>query len=416
MTPLPLEEDRFAAFRHPAYARYFLARFFSYFALQVVIVAVGWQVYDLTRDPFDLGLVGLIQFAPALLLILATGSVADSYSRRGIILVCDLIIAAAVFALAAMTAMGMTSVLPIFAVLLVIGIARAFLGPAAQALAPNLVPPKDLPNAVAWNSSSWQTASVVGPVVGGLLYGFGALVPYVAGCIMLLTAAILIFMVPAQPRRVEREKQSWNTLMAGFRYIRHERVVFGAISLDLFAVLLGGAVALMPVYARDILELGPIGLGLLRASPGVGAILMAIYLASFPIRRGAGVKMFVGVGLFGLATIAFGLSTNLPLSLIALAALGAADTISVYVRESLIQLWTPNHLLGRVSAVNSVFIGASNELGEFRAGTMAAFIGPVAAVTFGGVAAVGVAVLWAVGFPELRRIQSLDRERERAAG
>ena len=200
--------------------------------------------------------------------------------------------------------------------------------------------------------------------------------------------------------------------MAGFRYIRRERVVFGAISLDMFAVLLGGAIALMPVYARDILELGPVGLGLLRASPGVGAVLMALYLASRPIKTGAGIKMFIGVGLFGLTTIIFGLSTNVEVSLLALACLGAADTISVYVRQTLIQLWTPDELLGRVSAVNMVFIGASNELGEFRAGTMAAFIGPVAAVTLGGVAAVGVAGLWAWMFPQLRTIQTLERERK----
>ncbi len=405
-------DDRFAAFRHTAYARYFFARFLSYFALQIVIVSVGWQIYDLTRNPFDLGLVGLIQFAPALVLILVTGSVADRFSRRGIILGCDIVEAGCVLGLALMTWHGLVSPLPIFAVLLVMGIARAFLGPAAQALAPNLVPAKDLPNAVAWNSSAWQTAGVVGPVVGGLLYGLGPLVPYVTGVVLLLMAATAIFLVPAQPRRVSREKQDWNSLMAGFRYIRRERVVFGAISLDMFAVLLGGAIALMPVYARDILDLGPIGLGLLRASPGVGAVLMALYLASRPIRTGAGIKMFIGVGLFGLTTIVFGLSTNLPLSLLALACLGAADTISVYVRQTLIQLWTPDELLGRVSAVNMVFIGASNELGEFRAGTMAAFIGAVPAVTLGGVAAVGVAGLWAWMFPQLRKIETLERERK----
>ena len=248
--------DRFAAFRHRAYARYFFARFLSYFALQIVIVAVGWQIYDLTRDPFDLGLVGLIQFAPALLLILVTGSVADRFSRRGIILSCDLVEAVCVIALAIMTWHGLTSPLPVFVVLLVMGIARAFLGPAAQALAPNLVPAKDLPNAVAWNSSAWQTAGVVGPVVGGLLYGLGPLVPYVTGVVFLLMAATAIFLVPAQPRRVSREKQDWTSLMAGFRYIRRERVVLGAISLDMFAVLLGGAIALMPVYARDVLDAG----------------------------------------------------------------------------------------------------------------------------------------------------------------
>ena len=203
--------------------------------------------------------------------------------------------------------------------------------------------------------------------------------------------SVFIYLVPRPPRRVSREPQSWDSLMAGFRYIRKEPIVLGAISLDLFAVLLGGAVALMPVFARDILELGPTGLGLLRASPGIGAIVMAVYLASRPIRKSVGLKMFVSVGLFGLATVAFGFSTNLPVSLIALACIGAFDTVSVYVRQSLVQLWTPDELLGRVSAVNSVFVGASNELGDFRAGAMAALLGPVFAVTFGGLAAIGIA-------------------------
>ncbi|MBW3096786.1 MFS transporter [Pseudohoeflea coraliihabitans] len=412
MAASPPSDDRYAAFRHRAFNFYFAARFLSGFALETIIVAVGWQIYDLTRDPFDLGLVGLIQFLPALVLLLATGSAADRYSRRGIILIADLIMASGAAALLVLTWNGLTSVLPIFAVLLVFGVARAFLGPAAQALAPNLVPARDLPNAVAWNSSAWQTASVVGPVAGGLLYGIGPSIPYFAGAAMLLAAGILIWQVPRQPRRMNREPQSWSSLLAGFRYIRRERVVLGAISLDLFAVLLGGAVAMMPVYARDILVLGPVGLGLLRASPGIGAILMAVYLASRPIRRAAGVKMFIAVGLFGLATLIFGLSTSLPLSLLALILLGAADTISVYVRQSLVQLWTPDELLGRVSAVNMVFVGASNELGDFRAGSMAAVIGPVLAVTLGGLSAFGIAGLWAYAFPELRRIQSLDRDRE----
>jgi len=412
----PVKDDRFAAFRHTAWANYFAGRFLSSLALEIITVSVGWQIYDITRDPLDLGLIGLIQFMPALVLILVTGSVADRYGRRTIILISELVMALGALGILFLTARGLTSVLPIFAIILILGIARAFLAPAAQALAPNLVPARDLPNSVAWNSTSWQVASVFGPVAGGLLYGIGPLVPYLIGLLILLISAAFIYRVPRPPRRISHEPQSWDSLMAGFRYIRKEPIVLGAISLDLFAVLLGGAVALMPVFARDILELGTTGLGLLRASPGVGAIFMAIYLASKPVRKFVGVKMFVSVGLFGIATVAFGFSTNLPLSLLALTCIGAFDTVSVYVRQSLVQLWTPDELLGRVSAVNSVFVGASNELGDFRAGAMAALLGPVFAVTFGGFAAVGIATTWAYVFPELRKIQSLDRERLSTSG
>jgi Arabinose efflux permease len=415
MTPGSPTDDRFAAFRHRPFAYYFASRFLSAFASEAAVVAVGWQIYDLTRDPFDLGLIGLIVFAPSLLLILVTGSVADRFGRRSIMLICEIVIALCIGALAFLAIRGLTSVAPVFMIMLVIGIARAFHGPAAQALAPNLVPARDLPNAIAWNSMAWQTASVVAPVTGGLLYGLAAPVPYLVATAMLVLAAAAIVAVPKQPRRARGEPPTWTSLLAGFGYIWREKVVLGAISLDLFAVLVGGAVALMPVFARDVLELGPAGLGWLRAAPGIGSIVMAIFLASRPIRRHAGMKMFVAVGLFGIATVVFGLSKNPLVSISALAVLGAVDTISVYVRQSLVQLWTPDELLGRVSAVNSVFVGASNELGEFRAGTMAAFIGPVPAVVIGGIGAVVIAVAWAAGFPQLRRIQTLDRDREMAA-
>lgn len=415
MTPGSPTDDRYAAFRHRPFALYFVSRFLSAFAAEAAIVAVGWQVYDLTRDPFSLGLIGLVLFMPALALILVTGSVADRFGRRSIMLISELVIAGCIVALAAMTIAGLTSVVPIFVILFVIGVARAFLGPASQALAPNLVPASDLPNAIAWNSMSWQMASVVAPVAGGLLYGVGAPVPYIVAAVLLAAACLAIAAVPKQPRRANTEAADWASLVGGFAYIWRQKVVLGAISLDLFAVLVGGAVALMPVFARDVLDLGPAGLGWLRAAPGIGAIAMAVLLASKPIRRQAGMKMFVAVGLFGVATIVFGLSTSLPVSILALAGLGAVDTVSVYVRQSLVQLWTPDELLGRVSAVNSVFVGASNELGEFRAGTMAAFIGPVPAVVLGGAGAVVIAVVWALGFPQLRRIQTLDRDREIAA-
>ncbi|PWV98263.1 putative MFS family arabinose efflux permease [Hoeflea marina] len=409
---LPLSAaDKYAAFRHRPFLFYFLARFLSGFGMQIVSVAVGWQIYDMTRNPFDLGLVGLIQFMPALVLILFTGAAADRYGRRTIMLLCEAVIALGSVALIALTWHGTTSPLPIFAVLLVIGISRAFFAPASSALAPNLVPAQDLPNAIAWNSTAWQTATIVGPVAGGLLYGIAPIAPYVTSLSLFALAILAISLVLKQPRRNRSQAQSWTTLMAGFDYIWRQKVVLGAVSLDMFAVLLGGAIALMPVFARDVLELGPSGLGWLRASPGIGAIAMAILLASRPIRHNAGMKMFIAVGVFGAGTVVFGLSKSLPLSMAALIVMGAADMISVYVRQSLVQLWTPDELRGRVSAVNSVFIGASNELGEFRAGSMAALIGPVAAVTIGGAGTLIVALAWSFGFPVLRRIQSLDKER-----
>jgi MFS family permease len=404
----PHLDDRYAAFRHSSYLRFWVARFFMTFATQIVSVAVGWQVYDLTRDPFDLGLVGLVQFAPALLLVLVTGAVADRFGRRFVMGLASLLETGCAAALLYLSYRGLTSVAPVFAVLLVFGIARAFFGPASASLVANLVPAKDFANAVAWNSSAWQTATIVGPVAGGLLYGLASEAAYGTAAAMMGIASLLIFSIPKPQQHTETERPSLETIFAGFRYIRSEKVVLGAISLDLFAVLLGGAVALLPVYARDILELGPWGLGLLRAAPGIGAIGVAIWLAGHPIRDHAGIIMFVFVGLFGVFTAIFGLSTLPWLSIVALALLGAADMISVYIRETLIQLWTPDRVRGRVNAVNMVFVGASNELGEFRAGTMAAMIGTVPAVVLGGVGAIGVAGLWAWLFPELRKARRLD--------
>ncbi|MGQ2908037.1 MAG: MFS transporter [Aliihoeflea sp.] len=401
-------DDRYAAFRHSSYLRFWVARFFMTFATQIVSVAVGWQVYDLTRDPFDLGLVGLVQFAPALLLVLVTGAVADRFGRRLVMGLASLLEMGCAAALLWLSVRGLGSAAPVFAVLLVFGVARAFFGPASASLVANLVPPKDFANAVAWNSSAWQTATIVGPVAGGLLYGLASEAAYGTAAAMMGIASLLIFSIPKPKQHTETERPSLETIFAGFRYIRSEKVVLGAISLDLFAVLLGGAVALLPVYARDILELGPWGLGLLRAAPGIGAIGVAIWLAGHPIRDHAGIIMFVFVGLFGVFTAIFGLSTIPWLSIVALALLGAADMISVYIRETLIQLWTPDRVRGRVNAVNMVFVGASNELGEFRAGTMAAMIGTVPAVVLGGIGAVGVAGLWAWLFPELRKARRLD--------
>jgi MFS family permease len=410
MTPDPTttSDQRYAAFRHSAFLRFWAARFLATFATQIVSVAVGWQVYDLTRDPFDLGLVGIVQFLPALLLVLVTGAVSDRFGRRLIMGLSTGVEALCALALLFFTLRGLTGVGPIFAVLAVFGVARAFLGPAAASLVANLVPKVDFANAVAWNSSAWQTATIVGPVAGGLLYGLSAEMAYSFATLLMAAATLLAFSIPKPAQREPTEKPSLETLFAGFRYIWREKVVLGAISLDLFAVLLSGAFALLPVYARDILELGPWGLGLLRAAPGIGALTVAVWLTGHPIRDHAGIVMFFFVAMFGVFTVVFGVSTIPWLSIVALAMLGATDMVSVYVRETLIQLWTPDEVRGRVNAVNMVFVGASNELGEFRAGTMAALIGTVPAVVFGGVGAVAVAGLWAVIFPELRRIRHLQ--------
>jgi MFS family permease len=401
-------DDRFAAFRHRSYTLFFFARFLAAFATQIISVSVGWQMYDETGNTLYLGLIGLVQFLPALLLILVTGSVTDRYNRRMIVSVCLAVSSLCAAALLAITLLDAFVPILVFAVLTVFGIERAFMGPAVQSLSPNLVPEKDLANSFAWNSSSWQTASIVGPVAGGLLYGIGPDIAYTVALAFMIGGSVLVAMIPKPAQRTSSEPRSWAYIMAGFGFISREKVVLGAISLDLFAVLLGGAVALMPVFAAEILVLGPIGLGLLRAAPGIGAIAMAIYLASFPIKHHSGVAMFAGVAVFGAATVVFGLSETAWVSILALAAMGAGDMISVYVRETLIALWTPDEVRGRVNAVNSVFIGASNELGEFRAGTMAHVIGAVPAVVIGGIGTLFVSLAWAGMFPSLRKIDTLE--------
>ena len=385
-----------------------MSRFLASFAVQIISVSVAWQVYDLTRDPFDLGLVGILQFAPSLLLVLVTGAASDRYGRRLIMAICEAIEALCALALLYFTLTGSTSVLPIFVVLVVIGTARAFFGPAAASLAANLVPEEIFANAVSWNSSAWQVASIVGPVAGGLLYGLSAEAAYSVAAIMLAVSAFAIMAIPKPKQHSTMHGNTLETILGGFRYIFREKIVLGAVSLDLFAVLLGGAVALLPVYARDILVLGPWGLGMLRAAPGVGAVLIALWLAGHPIRDHAGYILFIAVALFGVFTIVFGVSTIPWLSIGALVMLGAADGISVYVREVLIQLWTPDALRGRVNAVNMVFVGASNELGEFRAGMMASGFGAVTAVVFGGIGTIAVAIIWASTFPALRKARSLQ--------
>lgn len=399
---------RFAAFRYPGFTAYWGALLCVTFAVQIQTVSVGWQVYDLTRDPFDLGLIGLSQFLPALLLVLVTGAVADRFPRRRIMALCLAVEAACSAGLLLLTLRGLASPVPVFVLLAVFGTARAFYNPARQALLPNLVPPQVLGNAIASNTTFNKLATIAGPVTGGLLYAVSPYLAYGVVGLLFLVAAGFVARIPKPPLRSAGRAASWESLSAGFRYIWREKVVLGAISLDLFAVLLGGAVALMPVYARDILAIGPAGLGVLQAGPAVGAIGMGFVLMMRPIADHAGRVLFVSVAVFGLGTLVFAFSTTLWLSVLALVVLGAADMVSVYVRNTLVQLWTPDALRGRVNAVNSVFIGASNELGGFRAGSMAALIGPVAAVAVGGAGTLAVAALWTRWFPDLRRIRRLS--------
>jgi MFS family permease len=352
--------------------------------------------------------VGLVQFLPPLLLVLVTGLAADAFNRRYIIALCLAVEAGCAAALLVFTMSSPSVVWPVFIILAVLGVARAFLNPAADALAPNLVPRQAIAHAISLNSMMWQLGTVAGPVAGGLLYGLSGEAAYGTALALVAAGAGFVLAIGRVRQPAHATETSLDTLLAGFRFIKSERIVLGAISLDLFAVLLGGAVALLPVYARDILETGPWGLGLLRAAPGIGAILVALYLARFSIRDRAGIILFIFVAGFGLATTTFGLSTWVPLSIAALAVAGACDMVSVYVRETLLQLWTPDEVRGRVNAVNRVFVGASNELGEFRAGMVAAWLGAVTAVVMGGIGTVIVAGLWARIFPELRRARSLD--------
>lgn len=390
-----------AVFQSRDYCLYLSARFLSALAIQIQNVAVGWLVYDITRDPFALGLVGLASFLPAVALALFTGHTADRYDRRKILVLCYLVTLATSAGLLAIATSGMRHTGLIYALLLIFGISRAFANPAGQALVPNLVAPEQLGNAIAWNSTAWQTATIAGPALGGLFYYFGASVAFGAATACFLVCVVLFGLMRSrsQPRPSDA---TWETLIAGIRFIRSRPAIFGAISLDLFAVLLGGATALLPIYARDILQVGPGGLGLLRSMPAVGALLVALWLAQRPLQSRSGLRMFQGVAFFGVATIGFGLSTNIVLSCVFLFVLGAADMISVFVRSTLVQYDTPDAMRGRVAAVNSVFIGASNELGEFESGAVAAAIGTVPAVVVGGVGTLIVCGLWMRWFPALR--------------
>jgi MFS family permease len=395
-------------FAHRSFLRFWVARLASVFAYQMQAVAVGWQIYALTGSVLDLGLVGLAQFLPSVALLLVVGHVADRYDRRRIVALCQVVEAGAAATLVLLTVSDEISEYAIFALVAVIGAARAFEMPTQQTLLPALVPARLLSRAVAANATAGQTAIVLGPALGGLLYVAGPATVYALCATLFLVASAVSVSLRIERRPPRREPPTPATLFAGIAFLRRNRALLGAISLDLFAVLLGGAAALFPVYARDILHTGPWGLGLLRSAPAVGALGTAVWLAHHPVRRRAGAMMFGGVAVFGVATIVFGLSRSLVLSLAVLVVLGAADMISVVVRQSLVQLRTPDAMRGRVSAVNSMFIGASNQLGEFESGLTAAWFGTVPSVVIGGIGTLLVAALWTRIFRELARIDSLD--------
>ncbi|MDB5367935.1 MAG: permease of the major facilitator superfamily protein [Rhodospirillales bacterium] len=400
-------------FAHRDFVFYYLQRVFNSVAIQMQSVAIGWQIYDITGRAIDLGFVGLALFAPALLLMLVTGHAADRFDRRNILLACFAVEATCCAGLSWMSAQGMTSPLPIYLILIVFGSARAFVAPASNALATNLVPRAALPSAIAWTSSSWQLATIGGPALGGFAYAYagGAEGVYAIAAALVIAGIVTASMIRPRGRpdtQSSEDEGTWSRAIAGLRFIRSRPAVLGAVTLDMVAVLCGGATALLPIFARDVLGTGPEGLGLLRGSPAIGALAIAILLATRPLGRRAGATMLIAVIVYGAMTILFGLSRSLPLSMFALALLGAADMFSVNVRSSLIQLATPDRMRGRVGAANAVFIGASNELGELRAGFMAAWLGAVPAVVIGGIGTILITSTWALLFPALGRVDRLS--------
>ena len=405
-----------AAFRHIDFALYELERVFIVAALEMLSVAVGWQVYEITRRPLDLGFVGMAQFLPNVFLFLIAGHAADRFNRKNLLLICNLGFALCCALLIEITWHGGHSVRPIYGVLVLLGIVRSFNSPAGRSLLPLLVPREVFPNAVAWNATMFQAATILGPALGGFLYAIfrnpaGVYATAVGAC-GVATVALIRIRIRASDR--PRENFTYRTVLAGLHYISTHKLILGAISLDLFAVLLGGAVALLPVYAREILRTGPWGLGLLRAAPGAGAAMMAILLAYRPLQRRVGKIMLLCVAGFGVFTIVFGVSRSLPLSLVSLLLVGASDMISVVVRGTLVQIATPDAVRGRVNAVDMIFIGASNELGEFESGITAHWLGTVHAVILGGVGTLVVVALWAWMFPELREANKLTLLQEPA--
>ena len=398
------------------YLFFWASRWVGGLGQQIQSVAMGWMVYDLSRaqglsigaSAFNVSLIGLVTFAPLFFLALPAGETADRYDRRKVLMVCYVGEMLAVAVLVAATLMQAASVPLLLGVAVVFGASRSFFSPATTALGPMLVPRELLPRAIAWNSLAWQSASIAGPAVGGILIGFSPGVAFEVTLGLYIAAALLVLMIRQNTKPTVQAGSRWALVKEGLAYVWSTKIVFGAISLDLAAVILGGATALLPAFAKDILHAGPQGFGLLRSGPAIGGATVAFYLAARPIRSKAGIKMLTGVAIYGAATLVFGLSKNIWLSVAALAVLGGADMLSVYVRQTLVQLVTPDHMRGRVAAVSGLFISASNELGEFESGLVARFLGPVGAAVFGGVGALIATGLWATLFPALRKADRLE--------
>jgi len=396
--------------QHRAFVQFWCARVASGFGFQMLSVAVGWQIYAITGRAFDLGLIGLVQFIPSVLLALPAGHVADQFERRRVVLAGLVVEWTAIVLLAALTLLGRIHETGVLLLVFAIGVAKAFESPSMQSLLPALVPPAILPRAVAVSGAAFQMAMILGPAVGGLLYVAGPGVVYLGATALYLVAAAMMAMLRYEQAPPKREPATLKTLFAGVHFIRERKDVLGVISLDLFAVLLGGVTSLLPIFARDILRTGPWGLGLLRAAPAVGALLMSLWLAKHDLQRRVGMTMFASVAGFGVATLVFAVSSSLWLSLASLFALGAFDMVSMVIRGSLVQLDTPDAMRGRVNAVNSIFINTSNQLGEFESGMLAAWLGAVGSAVVGGLGALAVVGLWMAMFPGLRRRQSLHLE------
>jgi hypothetical protein len=411
----PSNDAPHAALRYRDFRLYQAARLSSVLSSEMVAVAVAWQVYETTHRAVSLGYVGLAQFLPSFLLFLAAGHAVDRFDRRRVLQVVQFSYAIIAALLLAYSLSGSRAVAPVYAILILLGIGRAFGAPAGQAFVPDLVPEHHFANAVTWGSSVFMIATIAGPGLGGLVYAWmGAASVYGVAIAAYVVSFAFTTAIRTRTGRMEPRGASLETVLAGFRYVWNSPIILGSISLDLFAVLLGGAVALLPIFASDVLHTGVRGLGILRAAPSAGAMVMAILLAFRPLRRRAGAMMFAGVAIFGAATIGFGLSRSLPLSLVLLFVVGAADMISVVVRQTLVQIQTPGQMRGRVSAVNMLFIGTSNQFGEFESGVTAQWLGAVPATVLGGIGTLLVVAAWTRMFPALRRVQSLRPEGQSA--
>jgi MFS family permease len=411
---IPVPSAR-ALLKERDYLAFWVSRWTGSFAAQIQSVTMGWQMYALARldhtvqqSAFLVGMIGLASFIPVFLLTLPAGDTADRYDRRTVLKICLTGEMASVLTLAVASWRHFSSPGLLLGIAVVFGASRAFFSPASTALGPMLVPRPLLPRAIAWNSLAWQTASIMGPAAGGVLVAISPHAAYFTTFSLYIVSMAMISLIRKSGQPVVNPGSRWTLMKEGLRYVWNQKIVFGAISLDLFAVLLGGATALLPVFARDVLHIGPQGFGILRSGPAIGATIVALLLAARPLRQKAGLFMFAGVATFGAATCVFALSKSLPLSVFALAILGGADMLSVYVRQTLVQLVTPDAMRGRVAAVSSVFIGASNELGEFESGVVARFLGPIGAALFGGVGAMIVTGAWAGLFPALRKADRLE--------